>query len=221
MLPRHIREKPTSTTPIDLYNNFSRWVKRTLHKRSDPQPVTRRTQNTLRSIPRGFRLATAGFSGLAIGTTASNMSSSSNSNGQTDWKSLSDSEWKQRLTPEQFRILRLKDTEYPGTGEYNKTKDSGVYACAGCNTPLYTSDHKFESSCGWPAYFDAIPGRVKEIADADGHRIEIVCQTCGGHLGHVFKGEGYNTPTDARHCVNSKSLKFNKQANPKEQDSRY
>lgn len=97
-------------------------------------------------------------------------------------------EWRATLSKEQFRVLREKGTERPGTGLYNKHKETGVYTCAGCNTPLYTSAHKFDSGCGWPAYFDAIPGAVKRNADADGHRIEIVCSACDGHLGHVFKG---------------------------------
>jgi len=110
------------------------------------------------------------------------------------------------LSPEQFRILRQKGTENGGSGEYIDTKDQGVYSCAGCGTPLYKSDTKFSSGCGWPAFFDAIPGAVKR--KADGSRTEILCTACDGHLGHVFKGEGFPTPTDERHCVNSVSLKF-------------
>jgi len=120
--------------------------------------------------------------------------------------SLSESEWRARLAPEQFRVLRQKGTEYAGTGKYNKTKDKGVYHCAGCDAPLFTSDTKFDSGCGWPAFFDSIPGAVKRNVDADGRRIEIVCANCDGHLGHVFKGEGFPTPTNERHCVNSVSL---------------
>ncbi|KAL3896893.1 MAG: hypothetical protein SGCHY_003778 [Lobulomycetales sp.] len=124
--------------------------------------------------------------------------------------SKTDDEWRAILSREQFRILREKGTEAPGSGKYNKHYPSvGVYCCAACNTPLYNSSHKFDSGCGWPAYFDCIPGAVTRHADADGRRIEIVCTACGGHLGHVFKGEGFKTPTDERHCVNSVSLKFN------------
>ncbi|KAK5057777.1 hypothetical protein LTR84_011778 [Exophiala bonariae] len=120
-------------------------------------------------------------------------------------------EWRTVLNPEQFRILREKGTEAPFTGKYDKHQPtSGTYNCAGCNAPLYTADHKFKSGCGWPAYFDSIPGAVTRHTDSSFgmERTEIVCSKCGGHLGHVFKGEGYNTPTDERHCVNSISLTF-------------
>jgi peptide-methionine (R)-S-oxide reductase len=119
-------------------------------------------------------------------------------------------EWQAILSPEQFRILREKGTERPGTGEYNKHSASGVYTCAACDAPLYKSTTKFNSGCGWPAFFEGIPGAIKRHEDRTlgMTRIEIVCTNCGGHLGHVFKGEGYSTPTDERHCVNSVSLKF-------------
>ncbi|KAI5788121.1 peptide methionine sulfoxide reductase B3 [Pyronema domesticum] len=122
----------------------------------------------------------------------------------------SESEWRAVLSPEQFRILREKGTERPGTGEYDKKMDPGVYTCAGCDAPLYKSTTKFSSGCGWPAFFEGIEGAIVRHEDnAWGmRRTEIVCANCGGHLGHVFKGEGYKTPTDERHCVNSVSLKF-------------
>jgi peptide-methionine (R)-S-oxide reductase len=120
----------------------------------------------------------------------------------------SEEEWRAVLSPEQFRILRQKGTEYPGTGEYDKFNDEGIYTCAGCGTPLYKSTTKFNSGCGWPAFFDGLPGAINRHPDPDGRRIEITCAACGGHLGHVFKGEGFRTPTDERHCVNSVSLKF-------------
>ena len=116
------------------------------------------------------------------------------------------------LGPDQFRILREKGTEAPYTGKYDKHyPEQGVYTCAACNTPLYKATQKFKSGCGWPAYFDSIPGAVTRHTDTSFgmERTEIVCSHCGGHLGHVFKGEGYPTPTDERHCVNSISLKFN------------
>ncbi|KAK7332246.1 hypothetical protein VNO80_28995 [Phaseolus coccineus] len=117
-------------------------------------------------------------------------------------------EWKVILSPEQFRILRQKGTELKGTGEYNKFYEEGVYKCAGCGTPLYKSSTKFDSGCGWPAFFEGFPGAINRYPDPDGRRTEITCAACGGHLGHVFKGEGFETPTDERHCVNSISVKF-------------
>ncbi|CAH7671053.1 Mss4-like protein [Phakopsora pachyrhizi] len=124
-------------------------------------------------------------------------------------------EWRLRLTPEQFRILRKKGTEMAGTGELNKHKaDYGVYECAGCSAPLYRFDHKFDSGCGWPAFFDAIPGAVSRNEDRSFGtiRTEITCTNCGGHLGHVFLNEGFRNPTNERHCVNSVSIKFNEKA---------
>ncbi|KAK5987860.1 Peptide-methionine (R)-S-oxide reductasemethionine [Cladobotryum mycophilum] len=120
-------------------------------------------------------------------------------------------EWRAILNPQQFRILREKGTERAGSGEYDKHyPEEGVYTCAGCSAPLYKASHKFSSGCGWPAYFDSIPGAVIRHEDRTlgMTRTEIVCSNCGGHLGHVFKGEGFSTPTDERHCVNSISLKF-------------
>ncbi|KAJ3007719.1 Peptide methionine sulfoxide reductase B2, chloroplastic [Thoreauomyces humboldtii] len=122
----------------------------------------------------------------------------------------SDGEWRAVLNKEQFRVLREKGTEAPGTGKYNKHAEEGVYTCAGCNAPLYKSAHKFDSGCGWPAFFDGIPGAITRHADVSHgmERTEIVCTACGGHLGHVFKGEGFKNPIDERHCVNSVSLNF-------------
>ncbi|XP_002972793.2 peptide methionine sulfoxide reductase B5 [Selaginella moellendorffii] len=117
-------------------------------------------------------------------------------------------EWRAVLNSEQFRILRMKGTEMPGSGEYNKFYKDGVYNCGGCGTPLYKSTAKFDSGCGWPAFFEGLPGAINRTVDADGYRTEITCAACGGHLGHVFKGEGFPTPTNERHCVNSISLKF-------------
>ncbi|KAL5512988.1 MSRB2 [Sanghuangporus vaninii] len=121
-----------------------------------------------------------------------------------------DSEWRAVLSPEQFRTLRQKGTEGPGTGKFDKHFESGVYTCGACDAPLYVSKTKFNSGCGWPAFFDAIPGAVERHEDRSlgTIRTEITCAACGGHLGHVFKGEGFSTPTDERHCVNSISLTF-------------
>jgi len=115
------------------------------------------------------------------------------------------------VSTEQFRVLREKGTEAPFSGEYDKHAPStGVYTCAGCQAPLYTAKQKFKSGCGWPAFYDTVPGAVTRHVDRGFgmERTEIVCTNCGGHLGHVFKGEGYPTPTDERHCVNSVSLNF-------------
>ncbi|CDS00004.1 related to MXR2-Methionine-R-sulfoxide reductase [Sporisorium scitamineum] len=128
-------------------------------------------------------------------------------------KGMSNSEWRTKLNPEQFRILREKGTEMAVTGKYNKHyPKEGVYTCAGCDSPLYKATTKFDSGCGWPAFFDAIPGAIDRHSDRSWgmERIEITCKNCGGHLGHVFKGEGFNTPTNERHCVNSVSINFDK-----------
>ncbi|KYQ91747.1 Peptide methionine sulfoxide reductase [Tieghemostelium lacteum] len=129
-----------------------------------------------------------------------------------DRMNLSDAEWRVRLSPEQFRVLREKGTERAGTGQYDKHYEAGLYHCAGCDAPLYKSQQKFKSGCGWPSFFDSIPGAltIHEDTTHGMKRIEICCKNCGGHLGHVFKGEGFPTPTDERHCVNSISLNFKK-----------
>ena len=112
-----------------------------------------------------------------------------------------------KLTAEEERVLIHKGTEYPYTGKYNSFKDKGIFNCKQCNIPLFKSDDKFDSGCGWPSFDDAIENNVQEIPDADGRRTEIVCRECGGHLGHVFKGERF-TKKNTRHCVNSISLEF-------------
>lgn len=111
------------------------------------------------------------------------------------------------LTAEESKVIINKATEYPFTGLYEKSDAKGTYLCKQCGSALYHSEAKFDASCGWPSFDDEIDGAVKRIRDADGMRTEIVCASCGGHLGHVFTGEGF-TPKNTRHCVNSISLDF-------------
>ncbi|MCK8612473.1 peptide-methionine (R)-S-oxide reductase MsrB [Gordonia sp. C13] len=124
---------------------------------------------------------------------------------------LSDEEWKQRLTPAEYRVLRQAGTEAPFTGEYTDTKTVGVYRCRACDTELFRSEQKFESHCGWPSFFSPLAGdKIIEVEDNSlgMKRVEVLCANCKSHLGHVFAGEGYDTPTDLRYCINSISLKL-------------
>ena len=120
--------------------------------------------------------------------------------------------WKSLLSAEEYNVLRDKGTERPFSENYEKfySEGEGFYVCRGCKTPLYTSEAKFSAGCGWPALYEEIPGTVERHTDVSGgmSRTEITCANCGGHLGHEFKGEGFKTPTDSRHCVNYVSIKF-------------
>lgn len=111
------------------------------------------------------------------------------------------------LTPEEKRVIEEKGTEQPFTGEYDNFYKEGTYICRKCNSPLFSSESKFDAGCGWPAFDENFPEAVRRVSDADGMRVEIQCAHCGGHLGHVFIGEQL-TAKDTRHCVNSVSIRF-------------
>jgi peptide-methionine (R)-S-oxide reductase len=124
-----------------------------------------------------------------------------------------DEEWKKILTPEQYRILRQSGTERAHGEVYNefKKQGEGTYHCAGCNALLFSSKEKFDSGCGWPSFYD--PAKAQNVStktdNSGGYvRIEVICAKCDGHLGHVFEGEGFKTPTDKRYCINGVGLKF-------------
>ncbi|MDG1761270.1 MAG: peptide-methionine (R)-S-oxide reductase MsrB [Flavobacteriaceae bacterium] len=124
-------------------------------------------------------------------------------------KDKSEKEWKEQLDEQSFHVLRNKGTEYPRSGVYNLHFENGSYSCKGCNQPLFLSDQKFESGCGWPSFDEAIEGAVEYKKDTTHNmlRTEILCTQCGGHLGHVFNDGP--TPKGVRYCVNSVSLHFN------------
>ncbi len=123
----------------------------------------------------------------------------------------SEEEWRAQLNPAEFAVLRQAGTERPWTGEYVETKTEGVYECRACGAELFRSDTKFDSHCGWPSFFSPLAGEsviLREDRTLGMKRVEVLCATCHSHLGHVFEGEGYPTPTDQRYCINSVSLKL-------------
>lgn len=125
--------------------------------------------------------------------------------------SLDESQWREKLKPQEYQVLRQASTEPPFVGEYTDTTTEGVYTCRACGAELFRSDTKFSSHCGWPSFFSPLAeDRVELIEDRSlgMTRTEVRCATCGSHLGHVFTGEGYPTPTDQRYCINSISMRL-------------
>ena len=124
--------------------------------------------------------------------------------------SKSEDEWREQLSPQEYQVLRQAGTERPFTGEYTDEKREGVYACRACGAELFRSETKFESHCGWPSFYSPLAGDSVEFLEDRSlpgrPRVEVRCASCGSHLGHVFEGEGYDTPTDQRFCINSISL---------------
>jgi peptide-methionine (R)-S-oxide reductase len=125
-----------------------------------------------------------------------------------------DAEWREQLSAEEYEVLRKAGTERAFTGEYTDNKRVGVYRCRACGSELFRSTEKFESHCGWPSFFSPLAGdRIIERTDRSWgmSRTEVLCANCHSHLGHVFEGEGYDTPTDLRYCINSISMTFEEQ----------
>ncbi len=131
----------------------------------------------------------------------------------SDFKSLTDAEWRARLNPQQYHVLREAGTDRPFGAAYERFKHEGggTYVCTGCGSLLFTSETKFDARCGWPAFFDPADHDALTLRRDSSHgmtRVEVLCATCGGHLGHLFEGEGFATPTNQRYCINATSLRF-------------
>lgn len=140
-------------------------------------------------------------------------SDSHSSPSSTQRVTKSDSEWRAELTPEQYRVLRQAGTEHPFGPAYEafNAQGEGTYCCAGCGAELFSSREKFDYHCGWPSFYD--PANAQNVVTREDRshgsiRTEVLCARCGGHLGHVFRGEGYKTPADARYCINGVALEF-------------
>ncbi|MDA7921939.1 peptide-methionine (R)-S-oxide reductase MsrB [Verrucomicrobiales bacterium] len=172
--------------------------------------------NTLWILPFAMLVALVAFYAVAEETEKSNTAIEVLAKAPeqpTDFVKKTDEEWKKELTPEQYRILREAGTE-PADGDVYKefkNQGGGTYYCAGCNAELFTSTEKFDSHCGWPSFYD--PSKARNVKyNVDYHlgyaRTEVVCKRCEGHLGHVFEGEKFDTPTDKRYCINGTVLKF-------------
>ena len=124
---------------------------------------------------------------------------------------LTDEQWRAKLTPEEYQVLRQAGTEAPFRGEYTDTTTRGTYSCRACGHELFSSDTKFESHCGWPSFWSPLAGDNVELLEDNSlgmRRVEVRCASCGSHLGHVFEGEGYDNPTDQRYCINSISVRL-------------
>ena len=148
-----------------------------------------------------------------IAEESSNKVETNKENTETKQVMKTEEEWKAQLTPEEFRILRKAGTERPNGKIYEEFKEqgAGVYFCIGCDTELFSSNEKFDSHCGWPSFFD--PSKVENVKTSVDYllgypRTEVLCAVCDGHLGHVFTGEGFDTPTDKRYCINGTVLRF-------------
>ena len=131
----------------------------------------------------------------------------------------SDDQWREELGTDEYRVLRQAGTEAPYVGEYTDTKTVGTYRCRACQAELFTSETKFESHCGWPSFYAPLAGDSVEYVEDRSFgsvRTEVLCASCGSHLGHVFEGEGYGTPTDQRYCINSISMTLEPTAGPED-----